>query len=120
MSRIPHPWLAWIASASDRELAKYVEFPKEENQILWSRIKGHTNPEERKRPSDAATPCSQSISPTGATFAFVLSIQPHPGRNHLAFAVFQEWMLMFPGRSPRLEVRTRNLFVRGGPATGPV
>jgi putative transposase len=51
MSRIFHPLLALIASASDRELAKYVEFLKEENKILRGRIKGqiHTKPEERER-----------------------------------------------------------------------
>ena len=40
MNRIFHPLLALIASATDRELARYVEFLKTENQILRSRIKG--------------------------------------------------------------------------------
>jgi putative transposase len=49
MTRIFHPLLALIASATDRELAKYVQFLKEENKILRSRVKGqvHTKPEER-------------------------------------------------------------------------
>jgi putative transposase len=43
--------LALIASGTDRELAKYVQFLKEENKILRKRIKGevHTKPEERQR-----------------------------------------------------------------------
>ncbi len=51
MAMIFHPLLALIASGTDRELAKYVQFSKEENKILRSRIKGevHTKPEERKR-----------------------------------------------------------------------
>lgn len=51
MTSIYHPLLAMIASATDRELAKYVEFLKEENKILRSRIPGqvHTKPAERER-----------------------------------------------------------------------
>lgn len=51
MAKIFHPLLALIASGTDRELAKYVQFLKEENKILRSRIKGevHTKPEERRR-----------------------------------------------------------------------
>ncbi len=51
MARFFHPLLTLIASATDRELAKYVQFLKEENKILRNRIKGevHTKPEERKR-----------------------------------------------------------------------
>lgn len=51
MGRIFHPLLALIASGTDRELAKYVQFLKEENKILRKRIKGeiHTKPEERQR-----------------------------------------------------------------------
>lgn len=51
MTKIFHPLLALIASASDRELAKYVQFLKEENKILRSRVKGqvHTKPDERER-----------------------------------------------------------------------
>ena len=45
------PLLALIASATDRELAKYVEYLKDENKILRARIPGqiHTRPEERER-----------------------------------------------------------------------
>jgi putative transposase len=51
MSLIFHPLLALIASATDRELAKYIQFLKEENKILRARIPGviHTRPEERER-----------------------------------------------------------------------
>jgi hypothetical protein len=44
MTRIFHPQLALIASATDRELAKYVQFLKEENTILRSRVKGQVHP----------------------------------------------------------------------------
>jgi len=51
MAKIFHPLLALIASGTDRELAKYVQFLKEENKILRARIPGeiHTKPEERQR-----------------------------------------------------------------------
>ena len=51
MTKIFHPLLALIASASNNELAKYVEFLKEENKILRARIPGqiHTRPDERSR-----------------------------------------------------------------------
>ncbi len=51
MARIFHPLLALIASGTDRELAKYVQFLKEENKILRSRVPGeiHTRPDERQR-----------------------------------------------------------------------
>jgi len=40
MAKIFHPLLALIASATDRELAKYVEYLKAENKILRARIPG--------------------------------------------------------------------------------
>ena len=48
-AKIFHPLLALIASASSNELAKYVEFLKEENKILRARVPGqiHTKPDER-------------------------------------------------------------------------
>jgi putative transposase len=51
VARLFYPLLTLIASSTDRELAKHVQFLKEENKILRSRIKGevHTKPEERKR-----------------------------------------------------------------------
>ncbi len=51
MSRIYHPLLALIASATESELAKYVEYLKEENKILRVRIPGqiHTRVSERLR-----------------------------------------------------------------------
>ncbi len=50
-AKIFHPLLALIASASNNELARYVEFLKEENKILRARIPGqiHTRPDERSR-----------------------------------------------------------------------
>ena len=49
MAKIFHPVLALIASGTDRALAKYVEFLKEENKILRARVPGqvHTKPDER-------------------------------------------------------------------------
>ncbi len=50
-AKIFHPLLALIASASSNELAKYIEFLKEENKILRARVPGqiHTKPDERSR-----------------------------------------------------------------------
>lgn len=50
MSKIFHPLLALIASATDRELAKYVEYLKHENRILRDRLpkQVHTTHEERQ------------------------------------------------------------------------
>jgi len=50
MSKIFHPLLALIASSTDRELAKYVEFLKYENRILRSRLpkQVHTTVDERQ------------------------------------------------------------------------
>jgi len=50
-AKIFHPLMALIASASNNELAKYVEFLKEENRILRARVPGqiHTKPDERSR-----------------------------------------------------------------------
>jgi len=51
MSKSFHPLLALIASATDSELAKYIQFLKEENKILRARVPGqiHTRPAERER-----------------------------------------------------------------------
>ena len=51
VAKIFHPLLALIASATNNELARYVEFLKEENKILRARIPGqvHTKPDERSR-----------------------------------------------------------------------
>jgi hypothetical protein len=38
MSKIFHPLLALIASATDKELAKYVEYLKHENKLLRARL----------------------------------------------------------------------------------
>ena len=51
MSKIFHPLLALIASATDNELAKYIQYLKEENKLLRSRLpkQVHTTHEERQR-----------------------------------------------------------------------
>jgi putative transposase len=51
MARLFHPLLTLIASATDRELARYVQYLKEENKILRNRLgpQVHTKPEERRR-----------------------------------------------------------------------
>jgi len=51
VARIFHPLLALIASATDRELARYVEYLKQENRILRARIPGqvHTTVAEREK-----------------------------------------------------------------------
>jgi putative transposase len=63
MPQIFHPLLALIASASDNELARYVEYLKEENKILRARIPGqiHTKPEERKRLLRLGKPLGRAI-----------------------------------------------------------
>ena len=50
-AKLFHPLLTLIASASNNELARHVEFLKEENQILWARVPGqiHTRADERSR-----------------------------------------------------------------------
>ena len=51
MTQIFHPLLALIASATNNELAKYVEYLKQENKVLRARIPGqvHTRPAEREK-----------------------------------------------------------------------
>ena len=43
MSKIFHPLLALMASATENELAKYVEYLKHENTILRSRLPKHVH-----------------------------------------------------------------------------
>ena len=63
MPKLFHPLLALIASATDRELAKYVEYLKEENKILRARIPGqiHTRPGERERLLKFGKPIGRAI-----------------------------------------------------------
>jgi putative transposase len=51
MTKIYHPLLALIASATESELAKYVEYLKAENRVLRARLpqQVHTRPEARLR-----------------------------------------------------------------------
>ncbi len=55
--------LALIASVTDRELARYVEFLKEENKILRNRVTGqiHTKPHERERLLKLGKPLGRTI-----------------------------------------------------------
>ena len=63
MTKLFHPLLALIASATEHELAKYVEYLKEENKILRARIPGqfHTTPEERERLIKFGKPLGRAI-----------------------------------------------------------
>jgi len=63
MIRLFHPLLALIASAANNELARYVEYLKEENKILRARIPGqiHTRPEERECLLKYGTPIGRAI-----------------------------------------------------------
>ena len=63
VAKIFHPLLALIASASNNELARYVEFLKEENKILRARVPGqiHTKPHERSRPVKLRKALGQAI-----------------------------------------------------------
>ncbi len=63
MSLIFHPLLALIASVTDCEFARYVEFLKEENKILRSRMPGqiHTKPHERDRLLKLGKPLGRAI-----------------------------------------------------------
>jgi putative transposase len=51
VAKLFHPLLVLIASATNRELARYIQYLKEENKILRARIPGqiHTKPAERER-----------------------------------------------------------------------
>ena len=63
MIAIFRPLLALIASVTDKELARYVDFLKAENEILRSRVPGqiHTKPEERQRLLDLGKPLGKAI-----------------------------------------------------------
>lgn len=63
MHRFFHPLLALIASATDRELARYVRYLKAENRILRDRIPGqiHTRMHERARLLKFGKPLGNAI-----------------------------------------------------------
>lgn len=63
MSKFFHPLLALIASATDSELAKYVEYLKRENEVLRARLpkRIHTTKEERKKLLDAGRGLGKAI-----------------------------------------------------------
>ena len=64
MTKLFHPLLALIASATDKELARYVEFLKEENKILRARVPTkqiHTTAEERRRLMELGKPIGKAI-----------------------------------------------------------
>jgi len=63
MAHLFHPLLALIASATDRQLAKYIQYLNEENKILRARIPGqiHTTRSERKRLLKFGKPIGRAI-----------------------------------------------------------
>ncbi len=63
MARIFHPLLALIASATDRELARYIEYLKHENKILRARLPKqiHTTTRERETLIKFGRPLGQAI-----------------------------------------------------------
>jgi hypothetical protein len=65
MAKLFHPLLALIASATDRELSKYVRYLKEENRILSARLPKeiHTRPSERVRLLKFGKPIGRASSP---------------------------------------------------------
>ena len=64
VAKLFHPFLALIASASEHELAKYLEYLKEENKLLRARLPGkqiHTTPAERERLLKFGKPLGRAI-----------------------------------------------------------
>jgi putative transposase len=64
VTKLFHPFLALIASATEHELAKYLEYLKEENKILRARLPGkqvHTTPAERERLLKFGKPLGRAI-----------------------------------------------------------
>ena len=63
MTKLFHPLLALIASATDKDLAKYVQYLKEESKILRARLGGqiHTTSAERKRLLKFGKPIGRAI-----------------------------------------------------------
>ena len=64
VAKLFHPFLALIASATDRELAKYLDYLKEENKILRARLPGkqvHTTAAERERLLQFGKPLGRAI-----------------------------------------------------------
>ena len=63
MTKLFHPLLALIASATDKELARYVEHLKHENKVLRARIPGqiHTTYEERQTLLKYGKPLGKAI-----------------------------------------------------------
>ena len=64
VSKLFHPFLALIASATDHELAKYMQYLKEENKILRARVPGrqiHTKAAERERLLKFGKPLGRAI-----------------------------------------------------------
>ena len=64
VAKLFHPFLALIASATDRELAKYLDYLSEENKILRARLPGkqvHTTAAERERLLQFGKPIGRAI-----------------------------------------------------------
>ena len=63
-AKLFHPFLALIASASEHELAKCLQYLKEENKILRARLPGkqvHTTAAERERLLQFGKPLGRAI-----------------------------------------------------------
>ena len=106
MTEIFHPLQALIASATDSELAKYVEYLKEENRILRARIPGqiHTKPQERERllklgkvigrearsgPIRLKQETERKQSTDGQIYHYLLAEQPSPLRGLCPYETIQ-------------------------------
>ena len=109
-----HPFLALIASATEHELAKYVEYLKEENKILRARVPSkqiHTTVEERKRLLKFGKPIGKAIE------ELITIVSP---------ATFYRWCKKGAGKAkptktkgrPRKSLDIRELVIRIATETG--
>lgn len=90
-----HPFLALIASATEHELAKYVQYLKEENKILRARMPGkqiHTKPAERERLLKYGRPLGRAIE------ELITIVSP---------ATFYRWCKDGPGKRKALKPKGR-------------
>ena len=83
MTQIFHPLLALIASATNNELAKYVEYLKRENKTLRARIPGqiHSRPEERERLLKYGKAIGRAILPIAPTTGDPVPLKQVKGRG---------------------------------------
>jgi hypothetical protein len=85
MSKIFHPLLALIASATDKELAKYVVYLKHKNTLLRVRLPKHVDTSHEERPCCSNSAKSAAISQSRG-FHDLLEIE---GLQHLFRSVAQ-------------------------------